>query len=158
MSRRPPTSPRATAELLWIVDDNFLVDPTALWESRKDLVRAERKFDWSIQASTNLVNRLTVDELKLLRRAGLRRSRRAPTPARQVLKLMNKDFQKLETIYAAAEKLTPAGIGLLQHDFRLPRRSAKERRERRLIMDICRRYPGAEFWTKSSRRIPARPS
>src|ERR1700683_4716008 len=58
-------------ELLWIVDDNFLVDRHRAVAIAEGLVRKGVKFDWSIQASTNLVNRFTVEELKLLRRAGL---------------------------------------------------------------------------------------
>ena len=58
-------------ELLWIVDDNFLIDRERAVGIAEGLVRRGVKFDWSIQASTNLVIRLTVEELKLLRRSGL---------------------------------------------------------------------------------------
>ena len=61
---------RYNLELLWIVDDNFLVDRERAVGIAEGLVRRGVKFDWSIQASTNLVIRLTVEELKLLRRAG----------------------------------------------------------------------------------------
>ena len=74
---------RYNLELLWIVDDNFLVDRERAVGIAEGLVRRGVKFDWSIQASTNLVIRLTVEELKLLRRVRPhRRCRRAPTPAR----------------------------------------------------------------------------
>ena len=56
--------------LLWIVDDNFLVDRERALGIAEGIVRTGVKFDWSIQASTNLVTRLSVDELKLLRRSG----------------------------------------------------------------------------------------
>src|SRR5579864_828776 len=58
-------------QLLWIVDDNFLVDRDRAVEIAEGLVRKGVAFDWSIQATTNLVCRLTVEELKLLKRAGL---------------------------------------------------------------------------------------
>ena len=102
---------RYNLQLLWIVDDNFLVDRNRAVGIAEGLVRRDSKFDWSIQASTNLVNRLTVEELKLLRRAGLSQvSQGADSGSPKVMRLMNKDFQKLETIYAAADKLTQAGI------------------------------------------------
>ena len=41
------------------------------WVLRKAWCAAACKFDWSIQASTNLVSRFSVEELKLLRRSGL---------------------------------------------------------------------------------------
>jgi anaerobic magnesium-protoporphyrin IX monomethyl ester cyclase len=73
--------------------------------------------------------------------------------------LMNKDFQKLETIYAAAEKLTLAGIRpSFNMIFGFPGEGPPERGESvRLIMDICRRYPGAEFWTNIFTPYPGAP-
>src|SRR5207253_4022646 len=58
-------------ELLWVVDDNFLVDRARAVAIAEGLIRSGVKFDWSIQGSTNLVTRMTIEELKLLRRAGL---------------------------------------------------------------------------------------
>ena len=58
-------------ELLWVVDDNFLVDRHRAVAIAEGLVRSGVKFQWSIQASTNLVTRLSDPELKLLREAGL---------------------------------------------------------------------------------------
>src|SRR5690242_2356534 len=62
---------RYRLELLWMVDDNFLVDRDRAVAIAEGIVRRGVKFDWSIQASTNLVIRLSVEELKLLRRSGL---------------------------------------------------------------------------------------
>src|SRR6267154_550926 len=62
---------RYRLELIWVVDDNFLVDRERAVLIAEGIVRTGVKFDWSIQASTNLTTRLTVDELKLLKRAGL---------------------------------------------------------------------------------------
>jgi len=47
--------------LLWIVDDNFLVDRERAIGIAEGLVRRGVKFDWSIQSSTNLVSRFSVD-------------------------------------------------------------------------------------------------
>lgn len=147
-------------KLLWVVDDNFLVDRQRAIDIAEGLVRSGVKFDWSIQASTNLVTRLTVDELKLLRRAGLSQvSQGADSGSPKVLHLMNKDFQKLDTIYQAADLLTHAGIRpSFNMIFGFPGEGEKEQRESiRLIMKICRRYPGAEFWTNIFTPYPGAP-
>lgn len=146
--------------LLWIVDDNFLVDRERAVAIAEGLVRSGVRFDWSIQASTNLVERLTVEELKLLRRAGLSQvSQGADSGSPKVLHLMNKDFQKVDTIYTAANKLTQAGIRpSFNMIFGFPGEGEPERRESiRLIMDICRQYPGAEFWTNIFTPYPGSP-
>jgi anaerobic magnesium-protoporphyrin IX monomethyl ester cyclase len=146
--------------LLWVVDDNFLVDRERAVAIAEGLVRRGVRFDWSIQASTNLVVRLTVEELKLLRRAGLSQvSQGADSGSPKVLHLMNKDFQKIETVYEAARKLTEAGIRpSFNMIFGFPGEGEAERRESiRLIMNICRRYPGAEFWTNIFTPYPGAP-
>ncbi|HTM51002.1 MAG TPA: radical SAM protein [Bryobacteraceae bacterium] len=152
---------RYRLQLLWIVDDNFLVDTERAFGIAEGLVRKNAKFDWSIQASTNLVDRFTVDELKVFKRAGLSQiAMGADSGSMRVLKLMNKDgFQKIETIYAAAAKLHAAGIRpSFNMIFAYPGETEKEQRESvRLIMDICRRYPGAEFWTNIFSPYPGAP-
>jgi radical SAM superfamily enzyme YgiQ (UPF0313 family) len=147
-------------ELLWIVDDNFLVDRQRAVGIAEGLVRKGVKFDWSIQGSTNLVTRMTVEELKLLRRAGLSQvAQGADSGSEKVMHLMNKDFQKLQTIYDAADKLSQAGIRpSFNIIFGFPGEGEEERRDSiRLVMDICRRYPGAEFWTNIFTPYPGAP-
>jgi hypothetical protein len=75
------------------------------------------------------------------------------------MKLMGKDFQKIETIYAAADKLSAVGIRpSFNMIFGYPGEGEPERRESiALIMDICRRYPGAEFWTNIFTPYPGAP-
>ena len=151
---------RYKLQLLWIVDDNFLVDRDRAVAIADGLVRRGVKFEWSIQASTNLVNRLTVEELRLLRRAGLSQvAQGADSGSPKVMHLMKKDFQKIETIYAAADKLTQAGIRpSFNMIFGFPGEGGPERRESvRLIVDICKRYQGAEFWTNIFTPYPGAP-
>jgi anaerobic magnesium-protoporphyrin IX monomethyl ester cyclase len=146
--------------LLWVVDDNFLVDRDRAVKIAEGLVRSGVKFDWSIQASTNLVTRLTVEELKLLRRAGLSQvAQGAESGSPRVLHLMNKDFQKIETIYQAADKLSKAGIRpSFNMIFGFPGESEVDRRESiQLVMNVCRRYPAAEFWTNIFTPYPGSP-
>jgi radical SAM superfamily enzyme YgiQ (UPF0313 family) len=147
-------------QLLWIVDDNFLVDRDRAVAIAEGLVRKGVKFDWSIQSSTNLVCRLSVEELKLLKRAGLSQvSQGADTGSPKIMKLMDKTFQKLETIHEAASRLSDAGIRpSFNMIFGYPGEGEAERRESiQLIMDVCRRYPGAEFWTNIFTPYPGAP-
>src|SRR5579872_417569 len=147
-------------ELLWIVDDNFLIDRERALGIAEGLVRRGVKFDWSIQASTNLVVRLSVDEWKLLKRSGLSQvSQGADTGSLKMMSLMNKDFQDLDCIYGAAEKLTAAGVRpSFNLIFGYPGEGEKERQESvALMMNICRRFPGAEFWTNIFTPYPGSP-
>ena len=151
---------RYRLSLLWIVDDNFLVDKDRALGIAEGLIRRGVKFDWSIQSSTNLVSRFSVDELKLLRRAGLSQvSQGADSGSPRVLHLMNKNFQKIETIYTAADKLSSAGIRpSFNMIFGFPGEAEEDRRQSiALIMDVCRRFPGAEFWTNIFTPYPGSP-
>lgn len=151
---------RYRLQLLWVVDDNFLVDRDRAVRIAEGLVRTGVQFDWSIQASTNLVTRLTVEELKLLRRAGLSQvAQGADSGSKKVLQLMNKNFQKLETIYLAADMLSQAGIRpSFNIIFGFPGETDADQRESiRLIMRICRHYPQAEFWTNIFTPYPGSP-
>jgi radical SAM superfamily enzyme YgiQ (UPF0313 family) len=151
---------RYRLQLIWVVDDNFLVDRERALEIAEGICSRGVKFEWSIQASTNLVTRLTVDELKLLRRAGLTQvAQGADSGSPKILHLMNKDFQKLETIYEAADRLSQAGIRpSFNIIFGYPGEGRKERRESiRMIMKVCREYQGAEFWTNIFTPYPGAP-
>ncbi len=118
---------RYNLELLWIVDDNFLVDRDRAVGIAEGLVRRGVKFDWSIQASTNLVIRLTVEELKLLRRAGLTQmSQGADTGSHEDDAPDEQGFSGSGR-YLRRGGQTDAGRHppQLQHDFRLSRRGRR---------------------------------
>ena len=146
--------------LVWVVDDNFMVDTGRALAICEGLIRREAKFEWCVQASTNLVSRLSVDELKTMRRGGLRQMQMgADSGSPRVMHLMNKDFQKLENIYTAAEKLTAAGIRpSFNMIFGYPGETEADLRQSvALVMDICRKYPGAEIWTNIFTPYPGAP-
>jgi hypothetical protein len=80
-------------DLLWVVDDNFLVDLSRAVDIAEGLVRRNLTFRWSIQATTNLVCKLSVEELKVLRRAGLQQiCHGAESASASVLAGMNKSW------------------------------------------------------------------
>jgi len=147
-------------ELLWVVDDNFLVDLDRARLIAEGLVRENADFRWSIQATTNLTARLSIEDLKLLRRSGLQQiCHGAESGSPKVLKLMNKGFQNFDTIYETARRCLEADIRpSFNIIFAYPGEGPAERRQTiRFIMDMCRRHPGAEFWTNIFTPYPGAP-
>src|SRR5579864_2043760 len=151
---------RYRLELLWMADDNFLVDLDRSLKIAEALIRAGGTFKWSIQATTNLTARLTIDELTLLRRSGLHQiCQGIETASPTVMKLMDKDFQVLGDIYQSTERCIKAGvIPSFNIIFGFPGEGPKERRETvNFMMDICQKFPGAEFWTNIFTPYPGSP-
>ncbi len=153
-------SSRYRLELLWMADDNFLVDLDRALQIAEGLVRGGAPFKWSIQATTNLTARLSVEELRLLRRSGLHQiCQGIETASPTVMKLMNKGFQDLDSIYESTARCVEAGvIPSFNIIFGYPGEGVKERRETiNFMMDVCRRFPGAEFWTNIFTPYPGSP-
>jgi anaerobic magnesium-protoporphyrin IX monomethyl ester cyclase len=151
---------RYRLQLLWVVDDNFLVDLDRARAIAAGLVEAGASFEWSIQATTNLVARLSVEDLKLLRRAGLRQvCQGVDSASPAILRAMNKDFQDFDSIYESARRCLQARIRpSFNIIFAYPGEGPKERRETvRFMMEVCRRFPGAEFWTNIFTPYPGSP-
>jgi anaerobic magnesium-protoporphyrin IX monomethyl ester cyclase len=147
-------------EMLWVVDDNFLVDLDRARHIAEGLVRADANFKWSIQATTNLTSRLSLEDLKLLRRSGLHQiCQGVDSGSEKILKLMNKTFQNFDDIYESAARCLQAGIRpSFNIIFAYPGEGTKERRETiDFMMDVCRRFPGAEFWTNIFTPYPGSP-
>src|SRR6202007_1238967 len=147
-------------EMLWIVDDNFLVDLDRARGIAEGLVRANSHYRWSIQATTNLTSRLSAEDLKLLQRAGLHQiCQGVDSGSTTILKAMHKDWQDFESIYESAARCLAAGIRpSFNIIFAFPGEGKKERRETiNFMMDMCRRLPGTEFWTNIFTPYPGSP-
>jgi radical SAM superfamily enzyme YgiQ (UPF0313 family) len=153
-------SRRYGLEMIWVVDDNFLVDLDRARAIAEGLVRANANFNWSIQATTNLTARLSLEDLKLLRRSGLHQiCQGVDSGSEKILKLMNKTFQDFDSIYESAARCLQAGIRpSFNIIFAFPGEGTKERRETiDFMMDVCRRFPGSEFWTNIFTPYPGSP-
>lgn len=153
-------SSRYRLEMLWIVDDNFLVDIDRALAIAEGLVRAGARFRWSIQATTNLTARLKTEQLRLLQRAGLHQiCQGVDSASPKILRLMNKTFQDFDSIDLSAQRCLEAGIRpSFNIIFGYPGEGEEERRQTiRFIMDVCRRFPGAEFWTNIFTPYPGSP-
>jgi anaerobic magnesium-protoporphyrin IX monomethyl ester cyclase len=147
-------------EMLWVVDDNFLVDLDRARLIAEGLVRAGADFKWSIQATTNLTARLSLEDLKLLRRSGLHQiCQGVDSASPKLLKLMNKTFQDFASIFESASRCLQAGIRpSFNIIFAYPGEGHAERRQTvEFMMDVCRRFPGAEFWTNIFTPYPGSP-
>jgi radical SAM superfamily enzyme YgiQ (UPF0313 family) len=81
------------------------------------------------------------------------------TASPTVMKLMNKGFQNLDDIYESTARCIAAGvIPSFNIIFGFPGEGQKERRETvNFMMDMCRRFPGAEFWTNIFTPYPGSP-
>jgi anaerobic magnesium-protoporphyrin IX monomethyl ester cyclase len=151
---------RYNLELLWVVDDNFLVDLDRARNIAEGLVKAGANFKWSIQATTNLTARLSTEDLRLLHRSGLHQiCQGVDSGSPKVLKLMNKEFQDFDSIHQSAARCIEAGIRpSFNIIFAYPGEGPAEQRETvSFIMDACRRFPGAEFWTNIFTPYPGSP-
>jgi radical SAM superfamily enzyme YgiQ (UPF0313 family) len=145
---------RYNLQLLWIVDDNFLVDTRRALGIAEQLIKRNARFEWSVQASTNLVDKMTVDELKTLRRAGLAQVQQgADSGSRYVLDLMNKRFQQIETIYGGRQAAPGRNSAVVQHDFAYPGEREQDRRERAHDDGHLPQVSGRRVLTIFSRRI-----
>jgi radical SAM superfamily enzyme YgiQ (UPF0313 family) len=151
---------RYRLEMLWVVDDNFLVDLDRARAIADGLSSAGAEFSWSIQATTNLTARLSIEDLKNLRRAGLHQiCQGVDSGSPKILKAMNKDFQDFESIYESAARCLEAGIRpSFNIIFAYPGEGKAERRQTvDFMMDVCRRFPGSEFWTNIFTPYPGSP-
>jgi radical SAM superfamily enzyme YgiQ (UPF0313 family) len=95
-----------------------------------------------------------------MRRAGLHQiCQGVDSASPKILQLMNKTFQDFDSIYQSAQRCLDADIRpSFNIIFAYP---GEENVDRRMtidfIMDVCRRFPGAEFWTNIFTPYPGSP-
>jgi anaerobic magnesium-protoporphyrin IX monomethyl ester cyclase len=153
-------SRRYALEMIWVVDDNFMVDMDRVRGIAEGLVRENSHFKWSVQATSNVVARISPEDLRLLHRAGLQQiCQGIDSGSPTVLKLMNKDWQDFDSIHQSAARCLEAGIRpSFNMIFAYPGEGRKERRESiDFMMKTCRKYPGAEWWTNIFTPYPGSP-
>lgn len=131
-----------------LVDSNFLVDVHRAMAIARGIAAGDVKFHWSFQASTDLLCRLTDQEVEVLAASGVNHigfGTESASPA--VLERMNKPHQKIEDIGEAARKCSRAGIRVtLNLIFAYPGEEEMERRETLRVMgEIAARYRNVTF-------------
>jgi radical SAM superfamily enzyme YgiQ (UPF0313 family) len=94
-----------------LVDSNFLVDVRRAIAIARGFVERRATFRWTFQASTDLLCRMSDDEVAVLAAAGVSHigfGTESASP--EVLRRMNKAHQKLPDMFDAARKCHRAGI------------------------------------------------
>jgi anaerobic magnesium-protoporphyrin IX monomethyl ester cyclase len=156
-----------------LVDSNFLVDVHRAVAIARGFIDSGVRFKWTFQASTDLLCRMTDEEVELLGRSGVSHiGFGAESASPEVLLRMNKRHQHIPDIAEAARKCARAGIRVtLNLIFGYPGEEERHRRETLRVMgDIAARfdnvtfspnvfvpYPGIPIWQELQERGLAEP-
>ncbi len=157
-----------------LVDSNFLVDIHRAVGIARGFLDSGTKFRWTFQASTDLLCRMSDEEVELLGASGVSHIGFGTESASQeVLTWMNKRHQSIPDISEAARKCAKAGIRVtLNLIFGYPGEQERHRRETLRVMgDIATRfdnvtfspnvfvpYPGIPIWEDLKKRGLAEPA
>jgi radical SAM superfamily enzyme YgiQ (UPF0313 family) len=94
-----------------LLDSNFLVDKGRALEIAKGFLESDLNFQWTFQASTDLLCRLTAEEVCLLGKSGVRHiGFGVESGSENVLIRMNKRHQRVDEMFETARKCRQAGI------------------------------------------------
>jgi anaerobic magnesium-protoporphyrin IX monomethyl ester cyclase len=131
-----------------LVDSNFLVDVHRAVGIARGFLDSGTRFKWTFQASTDLLCRMTDEDVALLGGSGVSHigfGTESASP--EVLQWMNKRHQHIEDIYEAARKCAAAGIRVtLNLIFGYPGEEECHRRETlRVMSDIVARFDNVTF-------------
>lgn len=131
-----------------LVDSNFLVDVQRALAIARGILRSQVRFQWTFQASTDLLCRMTDEEVNLLAESGVSHigfGTESASP--EVLLWMNKRHQRIADIHEAARKCCRAGIRVtLNLIFAYPGEEERHRRETlREMGEIASQYEGVMF-------------
>jgi anaerobic magnesium-protoporphyrin IX monomethyl ester cyclase len=145
-----------------LVDSNFLVDVHRAVAIAQGFIDSGVRFRWTFQASTDLLCRMSDEEVELLAASGVSHigfGTESASP--EVLRSMNKRHQHVEDIYEAARKCSRAGIRVtLNLIFAYPDEKESHRRETLKTMgkiaalydnvafspNVFTPYPGIPIW------------
>ncbi len=131
-----------------LLDSNFLVDVRRALAIARGIMDSGARFRWTFQGSTDLLCRMSDDDVKLLAASGVSHigfGTESASP--HVLELMNKRHQTLADIYGAAAKTAQAGIPVTFNlIFGYPGEDERHRAETlRVMAEIGRRFPNVSF-------------
>ena len=131
-----------------LVDSNFLVDVHRAVGIAQGFLNSGLRFKWTFQASTDLLCRMSDEDVVLLGASGVSHigfGTESASP--EVLHWMNKRHQNVEDIYEAARKCSLAGIRVtLNLIFGYPGEQELHRRETlRVMSDIGMRFDNVTF-------------
>ena len=131
-----------------LVDSNFLVDTRRALAIARGFLGAGAPFQWTFQTSTDLLCRLTDEEVELLAASGVNHigfGTESASP--EVLKWMNKRHQQIGDMFETARKCSRARIrATFNLIFGYPGEEERHRRETlRVMAEIAGRFDYVSF-------------
>jgi anaerobic magnesium-protoporphyrin IX monomethyl ester cyclase len=139
---------RYSLEEVSFLDSNFPVDVKRAVAIARGFIQSRIKFCWTFQASTDLLCRMSDEEVKLLGLSGASHMGfGTESGSEEVLRLMNKPHQLIRDMHETARKCLQANIRVT---FNLilgyPGESENQRRETlRIMEEISKSYPNVSF-------------
>jgi anaerobic magnesium-protoporphyrin IX monomethyl ester cyclase len=130
------------------LDSNFPVDVKRAIAIARGFLEHRANFRWTVQASTDLLCRMSDDDVLLLGESGLSHMGFGTESASQeVLSLMNKKHQRINDMFETARKTERAGIRVtFNMILGYPGESVKDRLETfRIMGDIARAHSNVSF-------------
>lgn len=130
------------------LDSNFLVDVKRAVAISRGMVAERTKIRWSVQTSTDLLCRMSDDEVRLLGESGLYHMGFGTESASQeVLALMNKKHQRISDMFETARKTQLAGIRVTFNVILgYPGETENDRVQTfRIMSEIARQYSNVSF-------------
>jgi anaerobic magnesium-protoporphyrin IX monomethyl ester cyclase len=131
-----------------MLDSNLPVD----WRRARDIARgfldSGIKFNWTFQASTDFLCRMSDDDVRLLAESGVSHMGfGTESTSNSVLKLMNKRHQRVDEMYETARKASLGGIHVTFNlIFGYPGETVADRVETlRTMSDIARQFWNVSF-------------
>jgi anaerobic magnesium-protoporphyrin IX monomethyl ester cyclase len=131
-----------------LVDSNFLVDVHRAVAIARGFLASGARFRWTFQASTDLLCRMSDEEVELLAESGVYHigfGTESASP--EVLKRMNKGHQHIPDMFEAARKCQRAGIRVTYNlIFGYPGEEEQHRKETlRVMSKIAERFDAVTF-------------
>jgi anaerobic magnesium-protoporphyrin IX monomethyl ester cyclase len=130
------------------LDSNFPVDVKRALAIGRGLLERRVKFGWTVQASTDLVCRMSDEDVCMLAESGLSHMGFGTESASQeVLSLMNKKHQRIDDMYETARKTEKAGFRVTFNIILgYPGETEADRVETfRIMSEIARRFSNVSF-------------
>ncbi len=131
-----------------LLDSNFLVDTGRAVTIARGFLASGVRFSWTFQASTDLLCRMSDEDVALMGRSGLRHiGFGTESGSAEVLSLMNKPHQTVPDMFESARKARQAGIRVTFNlIFGFPGETEKHRSETLGVMaDIAARFDNVSF-------------
>lgn len=139
---------RHRLEEVAFLDSNFPVDVKRAVAIARGFAESKVRFRWTVQASTDLVCRMSDDEVRLLVEGGLHHMGFGTESAsEEVLALMNKKHQRIADMFETARKTEQAGMRVTFNVILgYPGETERDRVETFSIMsEIARRHSNVSF-------------